>query len=82
VPRDRTDDAYFAPLKQLQLHPETRLFLGLVHLTDGWEGARRRTAAASRFMPDYGVSTECGLGRRPAETIVPLLDLLAEASRL
>ena len=82
VPRDRTDDAYFAPLKQLQLHPETRLFLGLVHLTDGLEGARRRMAAASRFMPDYGVSTECGLGRRPAETIVPLLDLLAEVSRL
>jgi hypothetical protein len=82
VPRDRDDDAYFAPLKQLQLHPETRLFLGLVHFTDGLDGVRRRMTAASRFVSNYGVSTECGLGRRPAKTIVPLLDLLAAASRL
>ena len=35
VPRDRSDDAYFAPLKRLQLKPETELCLGLVHYTDG-----------------------------------------------
>ena len=48
VPRNRDDDAYFAPLAGLTLQPQTKLFLGLVHHTDGVEGARRRMAAAER----------------------------------
>lgn len=73
VPRNRSDDAYFAPLKNLQLHPETELYLGLVHLTDGVEGTRRRIEAAQRIVADFGVATECGFGRRPSETIPDLL---------
>jgi hypothetical protein len=65
VPRDRSDDAYFAPLRALQLHPETRLYLGLVHYTDGVEGARQRLAAAHKVVSDFGIATECGFGRRP-----------------
>jgi len=34
------DDAYFAPLRRLELRPETRIALGLVHATDGVEGSR------------------------------------------
>jgi hypothetical protein len=30
VPRDRSDDAYFAPLARLRLKPETELCLGLL----------------------------------------------------
>ncbi len=30
VPKGRTDDAYFAPLDNLRLHPESKLYLGLV----------------------------------------------------
>ena len=41
VPRDRSDDAYFAPLKRLQLKPETELCLGLVHYTDGSAPGRK-----------------------------------------
>jgi hypothetical protein len=37
MPRNRTDEAYFAPLRSLHLHPETELYLGLVHFTDGVE---------------------------------------------
>ena len=73
VPRNRTDDAYFAPLHNLQLHPETELYLGLVHFTDGVEGTRQRIAAAQRVVTNFGVATECGLGRRPPETIPDLL---------
>jgi hypothetical protein len=80
VPRGRTDDAYFAPLRELRLHPETQLYLGLVHFTDGLEGARGRIAAARRVVPEFGVATECGLGRRPPETIEPLLRLHAQAA--
>ena len=75
VPRDRDDDAYFAPLAGLRLDPATRLHLGLVHFTDGIEGARRRIAAASRVVADFGIGTECGFGRRDPATVLDLLDL-------
>ena len=78
VPRDRDDDAYFAPLAGLRLPPETRLFLGLVHRTDGVAGARRRIAAAERVVKDFGIGTECGLGRRDPATIADLLRLHTE----
>lgn len=77
VPRGRNDDGYFAPLSDLQLQPETELYLGLVHLTDGADGTNGRIAAAQRVIGDFGVATECGFGRRPAETIPALLDVHA-----
>jgi len=80
VPRDRSDDAYFASLRNLKLHPETELYLGLVHFTDGVEGTRRRIAAAQRVVGDFGVATECGLGRRSTETIPHLLRIHSEVA--
>lgn len=73
VPRNRSDEAYFVPLRHLRLHPETELYLGLVHATDGVEGTRQRIAAAQQAIPVFGVATECGMGRRGAETIPDLL---------
>jgi hypothetical protein len=75
VPRDCDDKAYFTPLKGLALKPSTALFLGLIHLTDGIDGAKRRMASADQIIAGYGVATECGFGRRPPETILSLLDL-------
>jgi hypothetical protein len=80
VPRDRFDDDYLAPLRDVVLPDETALFLGLVHFSDGVEGTRRRIDAAQRVRSDFGVATECGLGRRPPETIEPLLQMHAEVS--
>jgi hypothetical protein len=80
VPRDRSDDAYFAPLRNLKLRPETELYLGLVHFTDGVTGTRQRIAAAQRAVSEFGVATECGLGRRPPETIPDLLRIHAEVA--
>jgi hypothetical protein len=75
VPIGRHDDAYFAPLADLDA-PETRLFLGLVHAADGVDGARRRLDAARRHTTlGIGVSTECGFGRLPAGAVRPLLAL-------
>ncbi len=82
VPRDRNDDAYFAPLHDLQMHPETKLYLGLVHHTDGIEGTRKRMETASRYVSAYGIATECGWGRRPKETLPALLCIHAEAADL
>lgn len=55
----------YAPLKRLRLHPETKLFLGLLNLADGLEGARRRIALAESAVTDFGVSFFCGLGMPP-----------------
>ncbi|GAA3860081.1 hypothetical protein GCM10022381_00860 [Leifsonia kafniensis] len=82
VPIERDDDAYFAPLAWLSLDAETDLFLGLVHHEDGVEGAERRIRAAAAPLTaagveQYGVATECGFGRGPAERTAPLLALHA-----
>jgi methionine synthase II (cobalamin-independent) len=63
VPIDRTDDAYFAPLKELQLQAGTELYLGLVHAQDGVEGTARRMAAAKKFISKFGIGSECGISR-------------------
>lgn len=65
VPIERDDDPYFAPLQQLTLNPETEFYLGLVHREDGADGANRRIATAMRHVEEFGVSTECGIGRAP-----------------
>jgi len=82
VPRDRSDAAYFAPLRRLKLDPATRLCLGLVHYTDGLEGTRKRLETARQFVSDFSIGTECGFGRRDPATIPELLRIHAEAATL
>lgn len=78
VPIGWRDPAPYAPLEGLALQDRTRLYLGVLHQHDGVEGAARRIALAAERVPSFGVATECGLGRRPAETVAPLLALHAE----
>jgi len=75
VPRDRDPASYLKPLGGLRLHPETELYLGLVHLTDGRAGTLRRIEAAQQVIQRFGVSTECGFGRRNPETVRELMEL-------
>jgi methionine synthase II (cobalamin-independent) len=82
VPRDRKDDAYFAPLRNLRLGAGSELYLGLVHKTDGLAGARARIAAAERVVPDFGIAAECGMGRRPPEDVPELLVLHGQIAEL
>jgi hypothetical protein len=79
VPIERDDDAYFEPLKDLRLRPETELYLGLVHYQDGLEGTQRRIATAAKFVPRFGVATECGMARRPRERVPELLGIQRNA---
>ena len=62
VPKGRTDDGYFAPLDNLRLHPETEIYLGLIHHDDP-AGDMARLAAARRHVRVAGVATECGMAR-------------------
>jgi hypothetical protein len=74
VPRDRDDEAYYAPLQNLNLGDDTEVYLGLLHQTDGQSGTERRIAAASSAIKRFGIATECGLGRRDQATIPDLMD--------
>lgn len=79
VPISRTDEAYFAPLADLADVPE--LYLGLVHREDGPEGARARIAAAASVLGrNFGVATECGIGRAPEGTTQGILRTHAEVA--
>jgi len=79
VPRDRADGAYFAPLKDLTIG-DAKLYLGLIHHTDGVEGSLNRLAAARKHTAGFGVATECGFGRRPKDTLPELLRIHREVA--
>jgi len=80
VPLNRTDAAYFAPLRNLKLKAGTELYLGLLHLTDGIDGARKRIKAAKTAVNDFGIGAECGMGRRDPSTITEFLKLHRDAA--
>ena len=78
VPVDRDDEAYFSPLRELRSAHQTELYLGLIHLADGIEGAHRRMVSARKFRNNFGVATECGLGRaKTPATVKAIIDLYA-----
>lgn len=62
VPKDRTDDTYYAPLQSWKRPADLTLYLGLLHHDDD-AGDRARMAVARRFVDDFGLSAECGWGR-------------------
>jgi methionine synthase II (cobalamin-independent) len=68
-----TRRAHWQPLADLALEPETEIYLGLVHAEDGAEGARGRAALAAEFLPRFGLSTECGLGRHSTDQLEAVL---------
>ena len=79
VPIARTDDAYFAPLRDLEFEGE--LYLGVVHAADGVQGARKRMAVAAKYAPKFGIACECGIARaRKPGLVRQLLELHASAS--
>ncbi|MBO0728365.1 MAG: hypothetical protein J2P57_03840 [Acidimicrobiaceae bacterium] len=82
VPRARDDVAYFEPLRDLAIPDETTLVLGLVHYTDGVEGTRRRMTAATAVRREFAISCECGMARRPRDTIEPLFRIHAQAAEV
>jgi hypothetical protein len=88
VPQSRSDESYFAPLRELRVGPETELYFALVpyHPDDQPEGT---TAAQVRLIDaelaespsgarEWGICTECGMGRADAEDVPTLLDLHRE----
>jgi hypothetical protein len=81
VPISRDDEAYFAPLAELDRRT-TQLYLGLVHPVEGVEGALRRMAAARATVDDFGIATECGMSAQPADKYEQILALHREIAAL
>jgi hypothetical protein len=88
VPQARSDAGYFDPLRDLTVGAETELNFALVpyHPDDQPDGttsaqvehidaALAETAAGQR---EWGICTECGMGRVAAEAVPNLLDLHRE----
>lgn len=73
VPKSRDDDAYFEPLKWLQLE-STELYLGLLHADDE-ERTKKRIKTAARFIKPFGLATECGLGRSSQTELDSILEI-------
>lgn len=81
VPAARLDDAFYAPLEQLQLATSTELYLGLVHVGDGVRGSIRRVAAAKRHTRDFGIASECGISRgRDPNLALDFIDVYAKTA--
>ncbi|MFW3172778.1 hypothetical protein [Geodermatophilus sp. CPCC 206100] len=80
VPQHQRDPSFFAPLRDLRRSEGTELYFGLVpyHPDQQAEGT---TAEQVRLVDEqlgggeWGVCTECGLGRAQREEVPPLLDL-------
>lgn len=86
VPLSATDklDSYFEPLKTLlpRLRQDgTELYLGLVH-AHNIESTRKMIEAAGRVTQDFefGVATECGWGRTPANDLESIMEISTAVS--
>jgi hypothetical protein len=81
VPANRTDEDFYRPFAELNLSPDTEIYLGLVH-ADGTEGVEQRMAMARRYVPAFGIATECGMARaRTPNFVRNLLGIHAAVSR-
>jgi hypothetical protein len=88
VPQDRGDADYFAPLRDLAAGPDTELYFALVPYhpesqADGTTAAQARHIDAalgdlSAGPREWGICTECGMGRVAAGDVPKLLDLHRE----
>jgi hypothetical protein len=56
---DRGDDAFFAPLKDLEPRG-ARVYLGMIHNMPGFKA---RLQTARKYLPEFGLGAYCGFGR-------------------
>jgi hypothetical protein len=60
-------DEYFAALRNLKIG-DTKIYLGLIHHSDGMDGFRERVAMARcHVRSDFGLASVCGYGRLSRE---------------
>jgi hypothetical protein len=66
---DRSDDAFYAPLENL--NPQgARVYLGAIH---NMARFKERIASARKYLPDFGLGY-CGFGRQPVSALRQILE--------
>ena len=75
---DRTDDAFYAPLKELKPR-EARLYLGLIHSMGSFP---ERLKVARKYAPPFGIAAYCGFGRMSPEMLPQVIDEHIEALQI
>jgi hypothetical protein len=66
---DRSDDAFLAPLKDL--NPQgARVYLGAIH---NMARFKERIATARKYLSDFGLGAYCGFGRLPVSELPKIL---------
>jgi hypothetical protein len=85
VPQAQRDSDYFAPLADLRTGPQTELYLALVPYYPASQPAGTTTQQVAHIdthlgkstagSRDWGICTECGMGRVQAGDVPTLLDL-------
>jgi len=85
VPQAQRDSGYFAPLADLRTGPGTELYFALVPYYPASQAAGTTAEQAAHIdthfakstagSRDWGICTECGMGRVQADDVPTLLDL-------
>lgn len=79
MPAPRATDEFFAPMKELPKGVE--IYLGIIHAADDIAGARKRIELARKYVPEFGISTECRFARaRKPDLVRNLIDIHAAAA--
>jgi hypothetical protein len=71
---------FFAPLDDLDIG-DTKVYLGLIHHTDGVDGNHERIEAARKHLADFGIGSVCGYGRVDPAELPIVLDVHASCAR-
>jgi catechol 2,3-dioxygenase-like lactoylglutathione lyase family enzyme len=72
---DRSDDAFFAPLRDLD--PQgARVYLGAIHNMTRF---KERIATARKYLREFGLGAYCGFGREPPSALPKILNDHLEA---
>jgi SAM-dependent methyltransferase len=78
---DTVEHAFFEPLHDLRLHPETELHLGVLRPGEPAEQTLERVGLAHELVGELGLATVCGWGRLGPAGIAELLGAHARCSR-
>ena len=62
---DNTDDAFYAPLAQLDVKG-ARVYVGMIHSMPSFA---QRLAIVKKYLKDFGLAAYCGFGRTPPEQL-------------
>ncbi len=75
TPLRHPNDGFFRELAGLNPAGRQVLCLGLIHLSDGLEGALHRAALAARYVDGFAIAARCGFAARNTDDIPHFLDL-------